>query len=273
MNHLLRPDFTNLVYEKYVQEFKSINIFGEKGIGKSRFIEDLLSLVDGEIKVINIDIRTVRNSYDKFVDEIKKQLGSNAKTLSEVLEEFTSSHNQTLFIIDNFEELYKDNADSKYDFDFFGELNSYKGEHNASLIVLSSKNYSHHNFYHDNKLSTSPLDLQVMEISPLTLSDIEIELESRTNKEIEYNKLANMVIGSKEIVSFMEFIIREIEFGKYDDNATLIMNFDTFKEQFHKENNIPLTDKAVVYAKRYPKETKNIFKKIFDILVKFGKGS
>ncbi|MEA2028709.1 MAG: hypothetical protein U9N49_07010, partial [Campylobacterota bacterium] len=49
----------------------SINIFGEKGIGKSRFIEDLLTLVDDDIRVVNIDIRMVRNSYGKFVDEIK----------------------------------------------------------------------------------------------------------------------------------------------------------------------------------------------------------
>lgn len=70
MNHLLRPDFTHNIYKNIVQESKSMNIFGDKGIGKSRFIEDLLSLVDSsEIKVVNIDIRMVRNS--KFVDEIQ----------------------------------------------------------------------------------------------------------------------------------------------------------------------------------------------------------
>jgi len=265
MSHLLRPEFTHYIYKNIVQESKSLNIFGEKGVGKSRFIEDLLTLIYGEIKVIRIDIRTVRNSYDKLVDEIKKQLGTNGETLSEVLESFATSHNQTLFIIDNFEELYKDNADSRYNFDFFGELNAYKNKPNASLIVLSSKNYTHHNFYHNDKLSTSPLDLQVMEITPLTLENIGAELRDKSTVELEYAKLANMVIGSKEIYSFMEFIIRELKFGKYDDNATLIMNFEKFKKQFHKENNIPLYVQAVVHVKRNPNKVINFLKELFEL--------
>lgn len=270
MSHPLRPDFTLNIYKNIVQKSKSINIFGEKGTGKSRFIEDLLTLITDEIKVVKIDIRMVRNNYDKFIDEIKNQLNTNAKTLSEVLEEFSNNYNHTLFIIDNFEELYKDNADSKYDFDFFGELNSYKNQSNASLIVLSSKNYTHYYFYHNNKLSTSPLDIQVMEISPLTLDNIEVELRDKSKiDDIEYEKLANMIIGSKEIVGFIEFIIREIEFGKYDKSATLIMNFDKFKKQFYKENNIPLTEKVIVYGKRHPNKVINFLKELFKFSKKF----
>jgi len=40
---LLRPDFTQNIYKNIVLESKSINIFGEKGVGKSRFVEDYIN--------------------------------------------------------------------------------------------------------------------------------------------------------------------------------------------------------------------------------------
>lgn len=277
--NLLRPDFTENIYNNIVQESKSINIFGEKGVGKSRFVEDLLTLMDTSIKVVSIDIRPIRNHYDKFVEQINKQLDlDGVETLSEALSYFATNHNQALLIIDNLEELYKDNADKKYDFDFFEELNAFKNISHISLIVLSIKNYTHFNFYHNGILSTSSLDIQVMEITPLTLENIETELKSHCTIAIEYNKLANMIIGSKEIYNFIEFIIREIEFDKYDENASLFMNFEQFKKQFYKENKIPWYKKLLRWLWNWfkllsPNEKENIYNKIYNLIIAIFKKS
>jgi ABC-type dipeptide/oligopeptide/nickel transport system ATPase component len=269
---LLRPDFTQNIYKNYVLKSQSINIFGEKGIGKSRFIKDLLTLVDENIKVVTMDMRTVRHNYDKFIEALQEKLEFSYLSqdkLSDLLEHYTDQYEQTLFIIDNFEELYKDNVDKRYDFDFFGELNAYKNKPNTSLIILSSRNYSHHNFYNQGKLSVSPLDIPVKEMIPLTLDDIEAELRARckTDVDIKYDKLANMIIGNQEVYNFIEFIIREInEFNKYDDNATLYMNYEELKEQFHKENNISVKDQVIEYAKQNPEKAKNIFTTIWNFI-------
>ena len=269
MSRILRENFTKKIYQNIVLELKSINIFGEKGIGKSRFINDLLTLIQDDIKVVHLDIRSVRNSYDKFINQIKQQLDINEDiTLSQLLGDFDNNYNNSLLILDNFEELYKDNADSKYNFDFFNELNSFKNRDSCSLIIISSRNYTHHKFYNNNKFSTSPLDLPVMEIVPLTLEDIEAELRDKCDIDIKYDKLANMIIGNKQIYNFIRFIIREIEFKRYDSNANLYMNYEAFKEQFHKENNIPFIDKMVAYVIRHFKEIIDFFKYTINILSK-----
>lgn len=38
----------------------------------------------------------------------------------------------------------------------------------------------------------------------------------------------------------MQFVIREIEFGKYNEHDFLERNFDRFEKQFKKENSVPL---------------------------------
>ncbi len=251
---MLRNTFTTNIYKNTVLESKSINIFGVDGIGKSRFIEDLLSIIEiNEVKVVSIDIRIFRNTYDDFINQIKKKLKLRRDFLSfsEILDSFTSNHSKVLLIIDNFEDLYKDNIDTKFNFDFFNELNSFKNRDNSSLIIVSTKNYTHYNFYHNNELSTSPLDLTTKEMNPLTTKNIEDELKRRFELDIAYNKLANMIIGKERVYHFIEFIDREVGFGNYDKQKNLYMNFEGFEKQFRKENDISLEDKAKNFVGKY----------------------
>ena len=175
-------------------------------------------------------------------------------------------------ILDNFEAIYKDNADEKFDFDFFDELNSFKNRDNASLVIISTRNYKHYEFYHEGKSITSPLDIGVMEISPLTLEEIKEELEDRFELDITYDKLANMIIGNERVYELIEFIDREVKFDRYDENANLYMNYEKFLNQFKKENNIPIEDKAKKFVGKNWKDIKGLISSLGGLLNKDKKG-
>lgn len=240
MSNILREHFTTNIYNNIILESNSINIFGAEGIGKSRFIKDLDSLISEDIKVVSINLQNRRKDYNSFVNEIKQQLNIKKESISfsKLLDTFSSSNENVVLILDNFEAIYKENADEKFDFDFFDELNSFKNRDNASLVIISTRNYNHYDFYHEGKASTSPLDIGVMEMSPLRLEEIEKELIDRFELDIEYDKLSNMIIGNERVYELMEFIDREIKFDRYDENANLYMNYEKFLKQFKKENNI-----------------------------------
>jgi len=252
MSNILREHFTQNIYNNIILESKSINIFGAEGIGKSRFIKDLDSLISQDIKVVSINLKNRRKDYDSFVDEIKKQLNITEAfiSFSELLDTFASSNENVLLILDNFEAIYKDNADEKFDFDFFDELNSFKNRDNASLVIISTRNYKHYEFYHEGKPSTSPIDIGVMEISPLMLEEIEKELQDRFELDIDYDKLSNMIIGNDRVYELIAFIDREVKFDKFDKNANLYMNYEKCLKQFKKENNIPILDRFLKWIIR-----------------------
>jgi len=252
MSNILREHFTTNIYNNIILESNSINIFGAEGIGKSRFIKDLDSLINEDIKVVSINLKNRRKDYNKFVDEIKKQLNITETIISfsELLDKFATSNEDVVLILDNFEAIYKDNADERFDFDFFDELNSFKNRDNASLVIISTRNYNHYDFYHEGKSLTSPLDIGVMEISPLMLEEIEKELQDRFELDIDYDKLSNMIIGNERVYELMEFIDREVKFDKFDKNANLYMNYEKFLKQFKKENNIPILDRFLKWISR-----------------------
>jgi len=274
MSNILREHFTTNIYNNIILESKSINIFGAEGIGKSRFIKDFKTLITQDIKVVSINLKNRRKDYNSFVDEIKKQLNIIEAfiSFSELLDTFASSNENVLLILDNFEAIYKDNADEKFDFDFFDELNSFKNRDNASLVIISTRNYKHYEFYHEGKSITSPLDIGVMEISPLTLEEIKEELEDRFELDITYDKLANMIIGNERVYELIEFIDREVKFDRYDENANLYMNYEKFLNQFKKENNIPIEDKAKKFVGKNWKDIKGLISSLGGLLNKDKKG-
>ena len=87
---ILRPNFTKNIHQHYIQKGKSLNIFGADGVGKSRFIEDLKSLIDSETNFVSLNMRELRTNYKKFTQKLKEELGieGEAETVEFVLAEF-----------------------------------------------------------------------------------------------------------------------------------------------------------------------------------------
>jgi len=242
MNHqILRPNFTNNIFTHYVQKGKSINIFGQEGIGKDRFIEDIKLLMNKDMYCVLLNMRELRVSYDKFLEDLGNQLDIDHKiySIEEVLAQFQSQQGKKVLLIKNFEYLFEENRDDEFNFDFFDQLNSFKNSNDVSLILISTLNYRHYHYYKGNKLKTSPLDIDVIEITPLIHQEIVSELKKDITENLSFNLLATLIQGKDHPYSLIKLIKREIEFGNYSSDDFLETNFDKWEDKFKKENNIP----------------------------------
>ncbi len=241
---MLRPNFTESIYTLYIKKGKSLNIFGERGIGKSRFAKDLKRLANNDsIHFVYLNMKELRTNYKRLIKKIQKQLNieGDFKNIELLLSSFSKIDGIKVIIIDNFDSLFKKNHDKKFNFEFFEQLNSFKNKENSSLIVLSLHNYRYAPFYKDNgKETTSPLDIEVMEITPLLQKEIKDELKRRIDIDLGFELLASWIIKEKYQYLFIKFIAREIKFGNYNRDDFLERNFERWREQFNKNNSIPL---------------------------------
>ena len=250
---ILRLKFTKNIYKHYIKKGKSLNIFGARGVGKSRFIDDLKLLVDDNTHFITLNMRELRTDYHKFMDRLGKELNidNRSNTISLLLDNFARKKGKKVLVIEHFEYLFEENHDKAFNFDFFDQLNSFKNGENISLLILSTLNYKFYRFYKDDELTTSPLDIDVMEITPLMHEEIESELRRNIDKDLCFKLLATSIMGETHPYLFIKFIIREVAFGRYNSNYSLEKNFYRWKEQFKKENNIPIIIKAKSNIKKW----------------------
>ena len=260
--NILRPNFTKNIHQHYIQKGKSVNIFGAKGVGKSRFIEDLKSLIDSDTNFVSFNMRELRTNYKKFTKKLKEELGieGEADTIELVLAEFAKKSGKKVLVIDHFEYLFETNHDRAFNFDFFDQLNSFKNSDSVSLLILSTHNYKHEQFYKDGELTTSPLDIYVEEITPLQQKEIADELEREIKQDLGFDNLASMIMGKESPYHLMCFIVKEIALGRYDSNDFLERNFNRWNKQFYKIN-------RVWHLKLYKYIRKNV-SNIFGTIVK-----
>jgi len=238
INTILRPQFTENIYKYYIQKGKSLNIFGAKGVGKSRFIEDLKSLIDYEINFVSLNMRELRTNYKRFTRKLKDELNieGEANTIELVLAEFAKKSGKKVLVIDHFEYLFEANHDRAFNFDFFDQLNSFKNSDSVSLLILSTHNYTHEQFYKDGELTTSPLDISVEEITPLIQKEIEDELKREIDKDLNFELLATLIMGKEHPYDLMNFVAKEIKFSSYNSRDSLEKNFDRWEKKYSKIN-------------------------------------
>jgi energy-coupling factor transporter ATP-binding protein EcfA2 len=237
---ILRPNFTKNIHQHYIKKGKSLNIFGARGVGKSRFIEDLELLVDRDTHFITLNMRELRTNYKRFVKRLKDKLGieGDFDTIELVLAQFAKKEGYKVLIIDHFEYLFESNHDKAFNFDFFDQLNSFKNSEDVSLVILSLHNYKHEHFYKDGELTTSPLDISVEEITPLLQKEIEDELKRKIEEDLGFELLASMIMGKDYPYHLIDFIAKEINFGHYNSNDFLERNFDRWDGQLRKNSRV-----------------------------------
>jgi len=243
----LRPDFTANIYKYYIKKGKSVNIFGIRGIGKSRFIEDLKSLIDKDTHFITLNMRSLRTDYSKFIKRLEEELSFNDgfDKVELVLEKFSRKKGKKILVLEQFESLFELNHHEKFDFDFFEQLNSFKNREDVLLLLLSTHNYKHEPYYKDGKLTTSPLDIpNIQEITPLMQKEIEDELQRNIDKDLGFETLAGLIMGKEKPYELLQFIIEKLEMNNYNEQESLWTNFDVWEKEFSKINNIPLNIKA-----------------------------
>jgi len=253
LNQILRPTFTENIHKHYIKKGKSLNIFGANGVGKSRFIDDLKLLVDADTHFVILNMRELRTDYSKFIQRLEDKLDIDDEfdSIEQVLAKFARKKGKKVLVIDHFEYLFEENHDQAFNFDFFDQLNSFKNSEDVSLVILSTLNYRHYHFYKGDKLTTSPLDIEVMEITPLMSKEIENELKKNIDKKLGFELLATWIMGKQYPYCFIKFIIRELDFGRYNSDDFLESNFDRWEEQFKKENSVSLGIKVKQNIKKW----------------------
>ena len=233
----LRVEFTNYIYQKIILQDKSINIIGEDGVGKSRLVEDLRDkLQNSQTTILSIDIKALRRDFDKFIKELNNQLNINLNSFEEIMDNFYQKEGQKLFFIKNFEYFYKrGDRDSRFDFNFFESLNSFKNRASTSLVILSTKHYNH--YLSDINRDTSPLDLNYETITPLHKKEILEELKREVEPKYSdyFERIAKLIELEERNYALLEFIINEIENRGVKKSPSIDSQFYYWKKRFEKK--------------------------------------
>ncbi len=119
---ILRANFTENIYTLYIKKGKSLNIFGERGIGKSRFAKDLKRLANNDsIHFVYLNMKELRTNYNKLIKKIQKQLNieGDFKNIELLLSSFSKIDGIKVIIIDNFDSLFEKNHDKKFNLPVF----------------------------------------------------------------------------------------------------------------------------------------------------------
>ena len=190
-NQILRPTFTTYILNRLLNG-ESINIYGDvnvdeyscagMGIGKSRLIKDLVSLVeDEEITVISLDMKNYvfGEAFDKFLKDISMALGDK------VFDSFgafidSTAEKKVMLLIDNFHYFFdNDKKDARFDEHFIDNLNSAHNRASISILVITHKPHKHYSLYigETKQYRASWLEFIDIEISELTYQELKDEVD------------------------------------------------------------------------------------------------
>lgn len=176
--HALRPAQTKSVVAKLPA---SLNLIGERGQGRHRFMEDLEACgIADSVGIVRIKLGTYLNNYDAFLQEIARQgkAQPTASDLVALLRQCAVQQNRPiLFILENPDELYADKPgmDTRFDMGFLQKLNSLKNADFATLLLSSYSSVKELTF----RGQSSPLWLEVVSLNPLSADNIQSEIKRR----------------------------------------------------------------------------------------------
>ena len=190
-NQILRPTFTTYILNRLLNG-ESINIYGDvnvdeyscagMGIGKSRLIKDLVSLVvDEEITVIPLDMKNYvfGEAFDKFLKDISMALGDKMFDSFGAFIDSTAEK-KVMLLIDNFHYFFdNDKKDARFDEHFIDNLNSAHNRASISILVTTHKPHKHYSLYigETKQYRASWLEFIDIEISELTYQELKDEVD------------------------------------------------------------------------------------------------
>jgi len=161
--HLLRPEFTQELAEKFIVG-ASINLISLHGQGRRRTLHDLQTLLPDSLTVQQLDLK--RDPIDP-VDWLSAAADSSRKTL---------------LILHNFDVLNEGDSNSKQ---FIEHLNHIGQQPNISLLYVSESERD------------SPILCELLPLPPLNVTQIMDELTRRNSgiTQSELTKRASVISG------------------------------------------------------------------------------
>lgn len=245
-SHCLRPQFTQQVFEELL-EGRSLNLFGPKGSGRSRLLEDLKQLALGAgIKVIRANLKEFQFNYRGFLKDMELQMAlpkpgmqllmqENANALMESLpgistlkEHHRSEKEERIFILfDDFDAVVG-NPHHEFPKEFFNDLNSLK-KVRCTLCCMTRESHSGKKIYYEGgrNHSSSWLELEPEDIPPLKRSEIAAALNARLQQNPHWSKEPNKerlitAIHAKQLEDKAWYMLQLLveDYTYYNDEAT-----------------------------------------------------
>ncbi|MBW2663340.1 MAG: ATP-binding protein [Deltaproteobacteria bacterium] len=211
-DHFLRPEMTRYIIQR-LERGHSINLHGPPGLGKTRMLEDIR---DGGIEGICVTFVSFRGycaSYGGFCRAVAAAGGVTGKTpdsMSTVVQELTRTGKSVFLLIDDFQYLPENpDVDPRFDQRFIEALNCIKNMSGISLLAVSLKPLHTLTLFIKQKPVTSVLNLDPVEVTPLSNDEIHNELVRRfppaVLKKGEAVHLSSHLNGQERIYEMLEY--------------------------------------------------------------------
>lgn len=177
-DHCLRPAQVKSVVAKFPS---SLNLIGDRGQGRHRFMEDLEACgISSEVGILRMKLSAFLPDYDAFLREIARQgkVQSGTLDLVDLLRKCAVQQNRPiLFILENPDELYANppGMDKRFDLGFLQILNALKNADFVTLLLSSYGPVKDLTF----QGQSSPLWLEVVSLNSLSHDDIYQETARR----------------------------------------------------------------------------------------------
>lgn len=240
-NHCLRPRFTQHVFEQLSND-RSLNLFGPKGSGRSRLVEDLIQLAHSQgITTLKFNMEGFKYNYRGFIKDYEGQMVQQQQPAQNLLMQakadapmeelpsialLTDRHQfpipkQLILFLDDFDALL-DNNKHQFPEAFFNDLNSFKNNANITLCCITTTSHIGKRIYYDGGRTnrTSWLELSPINIPRLTAKEIEKVLtrqlsENETWQNEPYKtQLIAKIYKHNQPLYFLKVIIESYQFDR-----------------------------------------------------------
>jgi len=192
----LRPEFTAALAHRLLAG-ACINLISPHGQGRRRTLADLRIALPDALQIFQIDMRSYKNNYQAFYDDLHIQLGSpsmDTNQITQLLNLLEKSAQPCLLILHNFDAIrHRKAVKSGYNSHFIHALNSIPGRTNIGLLCVSEYAHQHYLLSADGAiLPGSKLRAEAMQLPSLTSGQLLAELLRRKITSSE-NKLSALI--------------------------------------------------------------------------------
>jgi hypothetical protein len=242
-DHCLRPVFTERIVQ-LLQRSRSINLIGTEGTGRERLLEDIRKCDLPNAKIILVNLKSYRESYDGLMREIWSQLGKEGEkptNLSELIERCEDKDEQVLLFLHNFDALLNNpHVDPKYDTTFYDALNYCRNKPNIALVCVTKEPHDQSVVFVNGKPhSNSWLDLERKPLPALTHEEIVLEVKRQP-----------LSLLREELLSVIEAIRRH-------EKPYKLLKYLREKILNREDATFPFQNRLKKWVKRFNKEEKN----------------
>ncbi len=289
-NHCLRRQFTENILT-YLQNSISVNVVvpkvGEEAEKEAdRFVKDIQQCELPEIRVLVVNMRFCRGSYQQFLlnlwQQYQQETSREVPDLSQVLWNLEQAEEKFIIVLNHLDAMSANNVGAQFDQDFYACLNSLKNYRHVTLLVITKGTCCHRMLFNiGGEIETSQLDIQEVEDLPaLTGDEVRNELRSRHPKLDDVpisHMMARIQQGESYNYGLLDCLSRQLKNSSqsWDDMSRFIRQLKCWRKQCERQRKQAgfRAKKLVGAAKKMLNifKVEALFKKMFLVLIELSK--